>query len=130
MQPGERTTVLVVDDEYFVRALLVPALTKHGYDVLTASDGKEGMAVFFEQAEQIDLIVTDITMPGLNGVEMIEKIRRIHPGARVLFISGNSDELPAWAATSCGFLLKPFRVSRFMSAVETCLQVKPLAANA
>ena len=130
MEPTEKITVLVVDDEYFVRALLLPALTKRGYSVLMAEGGEEGIELFTRHSEEIDLIVTDITMPRVDGVQMIEKVRSTHPDTRVLFISGVGGHLPAWASDTCGFLLKPFRISALMRAIDACLNTGWRAAQA
>jgi len=121
MGRGVNLTILVVDDDPIVRALLVPVLTRQGYSVLEADGGQQGIELFFTFAPQIDLILTDITMPVVDGVRMVETIRNSHFGARVLFMSGRADTLPEWASNTCGFLLKPFQIPQLMTAIHRSL---------
>jgi CheY-like chemotaxis protein len=114
-------TILVVDDDPIVRAVLLPLLSKGGYTVIAAEGGAQGIEYFASHAGQIDLVVSDITMPEIDGIQMVEKIRRCRPDARVLFISGCGHTLPPWAHETCAFLLKPFRVTGLLDAVDACL---------
>jgi two-component system, cell cycle sensor histidine kinase and response regulator CckA len=125
---NDKITVLVVDDEYLVRALLAPVLTKQGHTVLMAQGGEEGIELFSKHSAEIDLIITDITMPCVNGFQMVEAIRNSRPDARVLFISGIGDQLPAWASETCGFLLKPFRIPQLLDAIAACLERQSASA--
>ena len=130
METREKITILVVDDEYFVRALLEPILSRQGHRVLMAEGGEAGIELFSKHSGEIGLIVTDVTMPRLDGVRMIETIRKTRPDARVLFISGVGDHLPLWASETCGFLLKPFRPSQLLESIAACLKTTPHGAAA
>jgi CheY-like chemotaxis protein len=78
--------VLLIEDDEAVRALLSEVLKEGGFEVVAAANGKEGIAIFEEQA--IDLIVTDLFMPTLDGAETIIAIRRLRPDFKIIAISG------------------------------------------
>ena len=119
---ASKGTILVVDDDPCVRAVLLPALSKSGYSVIAAEGGAQGIEYFDAHSGQIDLVVSDVTMPEIDGVRMVEKIRRRRSSTRVLFISGRGDTLPPWACETCAFLLKPFRIPELLDAVASCLK--------
>ena len=103
-------TVLVVEDEASVRRLTLRTLEAAGFRVLEAEDGGQGLRL--AQGAELDLVVTDIVMPGMSGIELAERLAVSHPGVPVLFVSGYADE----AAESRGvgaagreLLGKPFR---------------------
>jgi PAS domain S-box-containing protein len=95
---GEET-VLVVEDEPIVRGLIVDVLNELGYRTLEAADGLEGLKVL-KSDRRIDLLITDIGLPGLNGRQMTEASRGIRPGLKVLFMTGYAEN----AALASGFL--------------------------
>lgn len=84
-------TVLVVEDEEIVRDLVCNVLEEQGYNVLRATDGVEGLRVAEECAAPIDLLVTDVIMPRMNGPELAERLARVRAGVKVLFVSGYSN---------------------------------------
>ncbi len=81
-------TVLLVEDEPAVRRLAEIVLTSLDYSVLVAKDGDEGLEVFKANQDEIDLIFTDVLMPGLHGPNLVDEIRKIRPEVRVLYASG------------------------------------------
>ena len=95
-------TVLVVDDEPTVRMLVVETLQDLGYAALEAADGSAALTIL-ESAAPIDLLVTDVGLPGLNGRQLAEAARRVRPDLRVLFITGYAHN----AAIGNGGLLEP-----------------------
>jgi len=104
MTPGA-STILLVDDEDVVRGLVREVLLTQGYEVLEAFDGDGAVLLAARHDGPLDLLLTDVAMPGLSGPEAAELIRRIHPSVQVVFMSGHwdaaiSDEVP--------FLQKPF----------------------
>jgi len=86
MEPNRKACILIIDDEVQIRELLGQMLAREDYDVVYASDGKEGMKACREQS--IDLIITDIIMPEKDGIEMILELRHDFPGLKVIAISG------------------------------------------
>ncbi|MEM9593310.1 MAG: PAS domain S-box protein, partial [Acidobacteriota bacterium] len=89
--PRGDETVLVVEDEAGVRELAVTFLESHGYRVLEAPDGVEGLRKLSQGDPEIDLVLTDVVMPGLNGPAMVARATRNNPGLKVLYMSGYTD---------------------------------------
>ena len=81
--------ILVIDDEESIRHLLTISLTHKGYEVITAEDGEKGIEVF--KAHKPPLVITDIKMPGMDGIEVLKKIKDIEPDTRVIVITGHGD---------------------------------------
>jgi len=78
--------ILVVDDDEFVRKMLESMLTKRGYSVLTAADGKEGLKQFEDNSASVSLVITDVEMPEMTGPDMVKQLPSSVP---IIFISGN-----------------------------------------
>ncbi len=85
-------TLLVVEDEAEVRALVRDALAMIGYKVLEAPDGRAALRIAEEEAGHIHLLVTDVVMPGLNGAQVADRLKASHPETRVLYMSGYTDD--------------------------------------
>lgn len=85
-------TVLLVEDEDAVRQLLRETLEALGYTVLSAPNGPEALRVSVEYARPIDLLVTDVVMPQMNGRALAERLAQQHPGLKTLYVSGHADE--------------------------------------
>ncbi|MFH0787084.1 MAG: PAS domain S-box protein [Pseudomonadota bacterium] len=88
---GGLETVLVVEDEESVRNLVVTVLKRFGYTVLTAEDGQKALEIFQGQEGSIDLLLTDVIMPLMNGKELAELLEGLQPDLKVLFMSGYTD---------------------------------------
>jgi len=121
---GGSETVLVVEDDPAVRALTVRTLKKKGYDVQVAAGGQAIRELGSEQVARIHLLVTDVIMPGLNGREVAEELRRRRPGLPVLYISGYAAN--AFADGSAldprsSFLAKPFTAPTLLRRVRGIL---------
>ena len=89
VRPDDPPTVLVVDDEPDVRALVAEVLRASGYDVLTAEDGVAALELMADRPP-VDLLVTDVLMPRLGGPELADEMTQRDPGTRVLFVSGDA----------------------------------------
>jgi signal transduction histidine kinase len=87
-----RETVLLVEDEPMVRALAREVLEQYGYTVISAADGQEGLDICKGFAGRIDLIITDVVMPRLSGRELAESVASVRPDARILYMSGFTDD--------------------------------------
>jgi signal transduction histidine kinase/ActR/RegA family two-component response regulator len=102
-------TVLVVDDEPLVRGLVSTILGELGYHVVQAGNGGEALAWEAENSEPVHLLLTDVVMPGMSGIELAAELRRRRPECRVLFMSGYSSDVVARPEPTAGELLrKPF----------------------
>ena len=89
--PRGRETILVVEDEDIVRTLTTEILADQGYRVLAATNGEEGLRLCREFDGAIDLLITDVVMPGMSGRELVEQVATIRPDTRVLYMSGFTD---------------------------------------
>lgn len=122
--PGGSETVLVVEDEASIRALLVDQLQEFGYTVLQAPNAQDSLSLVQKHSGVIDLVITDIVMPGGNGVEVARHVKRARPGIRMLYVSGyDHKELSrrGIAQGSTPLLAKPFDVAEFARAVRAAL---------
>jgi CheY-like chemotaxis protein len=109
--PGGTETVLVVEDEAVVRALCVQILEQMGYKVVQARNGTEAIAVAQGYGERIDLLMTDVVMPGMNGSELATQLVLHHPEMKVLFTSGYTEDVISHhgvLAEGVSFIGKPY----------------------
>jgi len=113
-------TVLLVDDDHAVRGLAAQVLAAEGYAVVPAAGPDDALAIC-ERGDPIDVLVTDVAMPGMSGRDLAERIRALRPGLPVLFISGYDDSLAHGGATRDPFLAKPFSPAAFARAVAQLL---------
>jgi two-component system cell cycle sensor histidine kinase/response regulator CckA len=118
------TTVLLVEDELAVRQVATRTLVEHGYAVLEAANGREALALALSHQGPIDLVLTDMVMPEMRGGELAERLRQERPEARLLMMSGYTEEAAsrqAILAAGSAFLEKPFTASRLLEKVEEVL---------
>ena len=121
--PGSGT-VLLVEDEVAVRELIHSVLEANGYRVLTARDPHDALRLGEGYAGSLDLLITDVIMPGLNGRDLAARITSLRPGLRVLYISGYSEEILEGARVSGGgtaYLQKPFGLGALAAAVRDAM---------
>ena len=101
----------MIEDDPSVRALASRILKHFGYDVLTADDGRAGVAAFDTQPDTIDCVLLDMTMPHMDGAQTLHEIRRVRPDARVVLMSGHDEQAIASqfaGQTLASVLQKPF----------------------
>jgi len=116
--------ILVIDDEEVVRDTMGVILKKLGYRILLAGDGEEGVDVFRQRKDEIDLVILDMIMPRMSGQEAFRCLRQIDPEARVLVSSGfaQDDSVGEMLREGClGFLRKPFRRAELSQTVAQAL---------
>lgn len=121
--PGYET-VLLVDDDPSVRRMMARALREEGYEVIEASDGEDALSAVTEYAAPIHVIVADLRMPQINGLELLETLLRWYPSIRALLVSGYIDEAQAimrMTDTPTAFLAKPFPPVALTEAVAVLL---------
>jgi two-component system cell cycle sensor histidine kinase/response regulator CckA len=126
--PPASGTVLLVEDADYVRSLIERVLVTQGYQVLTAASGKEALQLAGERQQPIDLLVTDIVMPRMNGRELAIQLTLRWPNLRVLFLSGYAPNVvgAADADAIVAFLQKPFTPAVLLQKVHDLLN-PPLA---
>ncbi|MEK7347612.1 MAG: ATP-binding protein [Candidatus Eisenbacteria bacterium] len=104
-------TVLVVEDEDLVRAVIRKSLELHGYKVIEARDGREGLDLLERDSTVVDLIVTDVMLPQMSGLELAQRAARLNRDLKVLYISGYTDKAivhQGVLAAGAAYLQKPF----------------------
>lgn len=117
-------TVLLVEDESSVRGAIASVLGRHGYTVLRASNGEEALAICESHSGAIDLLLTDVVMPGLNGRDVADRARRSRGGLKVLFVSGYSNVSVVQSGIVDGgvwFLPKPFTPETLLQKIREVL---------
>lgn len=116
--------ILVIDDEEMIRSLAQKILTRAGFEVLTAESGYSGLTLMSEKPHQIDLVLVDLTMDDMPGVETLRRIREIRPGLPCIISSGQTptpDELPDELNRNVRFLQKPYRAKQLAEMVDQIL---------
>jgi two-component system cell cycle sensor histidine kinase/response regulator CckA len=88
-EPSDDRTILLVDDEPFVRHLLQTVLVKEAFHVLPAEDGSQALHIAAHHPGAIHVLVTDIVMPGINGYDVAQRVRATRPEIKVLYITGH-----------------------------------------
>lgn len=101
-------TILLVEDEAFVRNVTREILEAAGYRVLTAGDGVAALDRYDEFGPEVDLLLTDMILPGQNGSELAAKMRRHNSALRVLFVTGYADQIALLEDSGAATLAKPF----------------------
>ena len=126
---GGSETVLVVEDDNSLRWLTCQMLAQFGYTVVEAQDASHALGLARERAGDIDLLITDVVMPGLNGRQLARQVRQLYPHIKVLLMSGYTAEIAAQidkTDVAVAFLEKPFTPEELGEKVREVLdQGKP-----
>jgi CheY-like chemotaxis protein len=120
--------ILIVDDEKVIRNAISEVLQLKGYRVLEAGNGHLAVSLYKEHAQEISLVLLDMTMPGMSGKETLRALCQQHLQAPVILMSGyNKQEIDPQTRQDvvAGFLKKPFRITTLMETISTILSVKP-----
>jgi two-component system, cell cycle sensor histidine kinase and response regulator CckA len=126
-EPTVKKTVLVVDDEPEIRKLVGAMMAQSGYAVLTADSGEHALKLYRNQAEPVELLITDVVAPGMSGPMLADKLTTLQPDLRVLYISGyDSTQVVQKYVVEKGhaLLVKPFTVVELHDKVGELLQTK------
>jgi len=121
---GQGKSVLVVDDEPFVREMVKKTLESRGYSVLVAENGKEALAVYEGQMDKIDLVVTNVDMPYMDGLSLCRALKQLKPEVRILVSSGHRHPDKLQAIKDSGvthFLGKPYTADDLAAEVQAIL---------
>ena len=119
--------ILLVEDELFMRMLIKKILSKTSHNLVgEAIDGVQALNMYKNLMP--DLVIVDITMPNMNGIDAVKKIKEVDPGARVLMCSamGTEDKIQdSMKAGAIGYIIKPFNEEGVLRAVENALKHRP-----
>ena len=121
---GGSETVLLVEDEESVRQLVRDTLTAKGYRVVEAENGEAGLAAAAQHQGKIDLVITDVVMPGIGGRELIKQLAELRPETKVLYLSGYTEDAIISEGTierDAAFLQKPFTLKSLSQKVREVL---------
>ncbi len=132
-EAGGCETVLLVEDEESVRELVRLTLAARGYKVLEAENGECGLRVSESFKENIDILITDVVMPGIGGRELAKKLLALRPGISVLYLSGYTEDAVITQGApgpSTAFLQKPFTLQNLAKKVREVLRSKPAPKSA
>jgi two-component system, cell cycle sensor histidine kinase and response regulator CckA len=117
-------TILIIDDEHTVREMWESFLTENGYRVVSAENGQEGIGIFQDRKDEIDLIILDLIMPKMGGKETLPLLREIKPDIKVLISSGYSENGQAKEILESGvdgFIQKPIRLTELAKTISSIL---------
>jgi two-component system, cell cycle sensor histidine kinase and response regulator CckA len=122
-----RGLILVCDDSETVRTLCTRSLNGAGWRALTANDGGDGLRLFHENQAEIDLLITDVQMPAMNGIDLFKKTRMLKPEVKVLFISSYpavliNEDFQVSFDECTRFIQKPFGAHELVDAVKSMLK--------
>jgi two-component system, cell cycle sensor histidine kinase and response regulator CckA len=118
-EPGGGITVLVADDEAALRNTIVEILRSSGYNVLESQTAEDALEIARQNAGKVDILLTDIVMPGLRGPELARRVQNIQPDVKVVFMSGYAEGLPeAELPPNSAFLQKPFRFATLLEQLK------------
>jgi two-component system, cell cycle sensor histidine kinase and response regulator CckA len=121
---GGTETILLVEDEESVRQLVRDTLSGKGYQVLEAENGEAGIAAAARHKGKMDLVITDVVMPGMGGREMVKQLVEAHPGTKVLYLSGYTEDAiisDGSIEKGTAFLQKPFTLQSLSRKVREVL---------
>ena len=121
---GNGKLVLVADDEFFIRETIKKTLEERGYDVITAQDGTEALAIYASRINEIDLVVTNVMMPFMDGPALCRALKKLKPDAKVLVSSGHKQQEKIQEIKAAGvdqFLAKPYTAENLADRVQSML---------
>lgn len=120
---GETATILLVEDEAFVRNVTCEVLEAAGYRVMAAENSAEGDSLHEKHCDEIDLLITDAVLPDQNGQALAAKLRSRNPALKVLLVTGYADQMKRLQAQAFEYLAKPF------SSADLVVRVKQLTTS-
>jgi len=122
-------TILLVEDEEAVRSFAARALRMRGYNVLEAGGGEEALEIVQAGEQKIDLVITDVVMPNMDGPTMVRHVKALKPGLAVIFMSGYAEEAfrrNDQSSEDIHFLPKPFGLKQLAAKVKEVLSSQPV----
>lgn len=131
--PASSASILLVEDDDFVRDVIVEILRSAGFDVLPAQNAEKAMEVAGTCGDKIDLLLSDVVMPGRTGPELGLELRKNRPSIKLLFTSGYGDSVPEMYGSDMSgafYLPKPFSVGALVGKVREALDSEARCAGA
>jgi two-component system cell cycle sensor histidine kinase/response regulator CckA len=122
--PAPLATILVVEDEAGIRALVRKILRRQGYEVLEAANGQDALALCREHGQRVELLITDVLMPQMGGRELVERLQTQGRDMKVLYVSGYTDDTTVYSGDlppGTAFLQKPFTLGSLLDKVKEVL---------
>ena len=122
--PGKRATIFLIEDEVVILDLLKSVLELEGYDVLVASNGEKALDLYIPYQNKIDLIVSDLELPGMKGDEMYLEMKKITPKIKFIFASGYIDDYMRTYLQALGvkdFVDKPYHPFQILQTIRVLL---------
>jgi len=132
VHPGEGT-ILIIDDEPVVRNVLARMLERMGYNVIAAGTGRDGVAIYSDKKDEIDLVLLDMIIPDMPGGQIFSRLQEIDPDVQILLSSGFTETevaIEAQRRGALGFLEKPYTMGDLSDAVRRALNKEKRATNA
>jgi CheY-like chemotaxis protein len=128
---GPRETILLVEDEEFVRNVTQEVLEMEGFKVLGAATGTEAIEMLAKDHTRVDLLLTDVVLPGINGRDLAARMSEMQPGLKVIFMSGYTDNAVlknSVAESTTPYLQKPFTLDALVTKVHETLEILSVAS--
>ncbi len=123
--PAE-TVILLAEDEVVIRNLVRTMLTREGYAVIEASNGREAFEICQKYQDPIGLLITNVRMPEMDGIELAERVRRMRPEVKIVVMSGEMDNAIIGGNRPDAFLRKPFVPPTLLKAIQKVLDGEEL----
>jgi PAS domain S-box-containing protein len=128
LEKGNGENILVIDDEEAIREMTAEILHNSGYQAITASSGEEAISIYTEKSDEIDLVITDMMMPGIGGAETIERLLEIKPHSQFIAVSGirvHNEIAQGKFPELSYFLQKPFSANALLEVLSLALKNTP-----
>ena len=118
--------ILLAEDDRSVRRLVVSELSRRGFTVIEAEDGASALDLFRREAQRIDVLVTDVVMPRMNGADLAKEAERLRPGLKILFISGHPERAGSGLDPTgvTNLLMKPFTADTLAARIKELITGK------
>jgi DNA-binding NtrC family response regulator len=117
--------ILIVEDDFATRQSLAALLRQMGHTPIVADRADDGMRVL-RSSENLDIIITDVVMPGMNGIEFSEHVRKARPGLPIVLVTGDADALDAVLASGAVALLKPYSPDTLRRVLKEAMESRQI----
>lgn len=124
----QETLLLIVDDEPLITDLFTRAMTKRGFQVLSAVDGESALAIVKSRASDLSLVITDMTMPGMDGIALAQALEHVAPSLPVLIATGYDADISQMhpPANVVDIVQKPYQTTALFDTIRTIVSVEDL----